>query len=313
MTKVMETYQPGAIVLQCGADSLTGDRLGCFNLTLKGHGKCVEFIKGFNLPLLLVGGGGYTIRNVARVWTNETAIALNQEIPNELPYNDYFEYYGPDFKLNISPSNMPNQNNAEYLERIKIKLYDNLRMLPHVPGVQMQPIPDDIMDVDRVVDEDKDSDPNKRISQIQRDRRIVDERELSDSDDEDGDKRRNQLNAKLIPNKRKASSESINGTTVNGNDEFLPASSAVNTTITQVTKMTKSTVIVPSTTNETTENGSSEVATTSVEETVPTIIKEEEVIETTIVVVKDEPSTTTTDENVPTEALTDVMDTSETS
>lgn len=34
--KVMERYDPGAIVLQCGADSLTGDRLGCFNLTLKG-------------------------------------------------------------------------------------------------------------------------------------------------------------------------------------------------------------------------------------------------------------------------------------
>lgn len=36
MTKVMESYQPNAVVLQCGADSLTGDRLGCFNLTLKG-------------------------------------------------------------------------------------------------------------------------------------------------------------------------------------------------------------------------------------------------------------------------------------
>lgn len=35
MSKVMETYRPTAIVLQCGADSLTGDRLGCFNLTLK--------------------------------------------------------------------------------------------------------------------------------------------------------------------------------------------------------------------------------------------------------------------------------------
>ena len=33
--KVMEMYDPSAIVLQCGADSLTGDRLGCFNLTLK--------------------------------------------------------------------------------------------------------------------------------------------------------------------------------------------------------------------------------------------------------------------------------------
>ena len=39
-------------------------------------------MKAYNLPLLLVGGGGYTIRNVARAWTYETAIALNQEIPN---------------------------------------------------------------------------------------------------------------------------------------------------------------------------------------------------------------------------------------
>jgi len=46
---------------------------------------------------------------------------------------------------------------------------------------------------------------------VQRDRRIVDERELSDSEDEDGDKRRNQSNAKQISTKRKASSESIHG------------------------------------------------------------------------------------------------------
>ena len=35
LAKVMEVFQPGAVVLQCGADSLTGDRLGCFNLSLK--------------------------------------------------------------------------------------------------------------------------------------------------------------------------------------------------------------------------------------------------------------------------------------
>ena len=39
-------------------------------------------MKNFNLPLLILGGGGYTIRNVARAWTNETAIVLNQEISN---------------------------------------------------------------------------------------------------------------------------------------------------------------------------------------------------------------------------------------
>eukprot|EP00741_Cyanophora_paradoxa_P005794 tig00000113_g5615.t1 len=41
MTKVMENFRPGAVVLQCGADSLAGDRLGSFNLTTRGHGECV--------------------------------------------------------------------------------------------------------------------------------------------------------------------------------------------------------------------------------------------------------------------------------
>ena len=56
----------------------------------------------------------------------------------ELPFNDYFEYYGPDFKLHISPSNMAYQNTSDYLDKVKSKLFDNLRMLPHAPGVQMQ-------------------------------------------------------------------------------------------------------------------------------------------------------------------------------
>jgi acetoin utilization deacetylase AcuC-like enzyme len=76
----METYQPSAIVLQCGADSLSGDQLGCFNLSTKGHGECVKFVAGFNKPLLILGGGGYTIQNVARAWTYETALLLKTEL-----------------------------------------------------------------------------------------------------------------------------------------------------------------------------------------------------------------------------------------
>lgn len=52
------------------------------NLFVLGHAKCVEVVKTFNLPLLMLGGGGYTIRNVARCWTYETAVALDCEIPN---------------------------------------------------------------------------------------------------------------------------------------------------------------------------------------------------------------------------------------
>lgn len=66
-------YRPSAVVLQCGADSLTGDRLGCFNLTLKGHAEAVKHVKSFGVPMLVLGGGGYTIRNVAR-WVGLGAV-----------------------------------------------------------------------------------------------------------------------------------------------------------------------------------------------------------------------------------------------
>lgn len=33
---IMDWYQPGAVVLQCGADSLSGDKLGSLNLSMKG-------------------------------------------------------------------------------------------------------------------------------------------------------------------------------------------------------------------------------------------------------------------------------------
>ena len=45
MRKVMEVYRPGAVVLQCGADSLGNDRLGCFSLSLDGHADCIRFMK----------------------------------------------------------------------------------------------------------------------------------------------------------------------------------------------------------------------------------------------------------------------------
>jgi len=95
MDKVFEMYKPTAVVLQCGADSLTGDRLGCFNLTLEGHAACVEYIKSFNVPTLVLGGGGYTVRNVARCWAYETSVLLNAPLSNDIPYNDFFEYYAP--------------------------------------------------------------------------------------------------------------------------------------------------------------------------------------------------------------------------
>lgn len=136
VARVMEVYRPEAVVLQCGADSLSGDRLGCFNLSIKGHGMCVEYMKSFNVPLLVLGGGGYTIRNVARCWAYETGVCLGEAMDNTIPYNDYYEYYGPNYTLHLNPTNMENQNSLAYLERTKSVLFEYLREIESAPSVQ---------------------------------------------------------------------------------------------------------------------------------------------------------------------------------
>lgn len=84
--KIFERFAPEAVVLQCGADSISGDRLGCFNLSLKGHADCVEYVKSFNVPTLVLGGGGYTMRNVARCWTYETSVILDKPVEDAVRF-----------------------------------------------------------------------------------------------------------------------------------------------------------------------------------------------------------------------------------
>src|SRR5881394_2558572 len=55
ISSIIQFYDPSAVVLQCGADSLAGDRLGVFNLSSKGHASCLEFVKSFNRPLIVLG------------------------------------------------------------------------------------------------------------------------------------------------------------------------------------------------------------------------------------------------------------------
>lgn len=143
MNDVMTMFRPSAIVLQCGADSLAGDRLGCFNLSIKGHGQCVKYMKSFGVPMLVLGGGGYTMRNVARAWTYETSVLTDTELPGDLPWNEYLSYYGPSFKLHapIVEANLEDANSMQSLDEIHQRIREYLRHVEHAPSVQMQEIP----------------------------------------------------------------------------------------------------------------------------------------------------------------------------
>ncbi|KAI1181332.1 hypothetical protein F4777DRAFT_526905 [Nemania sp. FL0916] len=194
ISSVMEFYNPDAVVLQCGGDSLSGDRLGCFNLSMEGHANCVKFVKSFNRPTLVVGGGGYTMRNVARTWAFETGLLVDAHMDRTLPFNEYYEYYGPDYELAVRASNMENANSAEYLEKIKNQLIENLRRTAHVPSVQMQDVPRHSLgamtDEDDAELDDLDEDENKdvRLTQRQWEQRIERDDEYEASDNEEMEK-----------------------------------------------------------------------------------------------------------------------------
>lgn len=146
MEPLITKFRPTCIVQQCGADSLGYDRLGCFNLNIKAHGECVKFIKSFNIPMLVVGGGGYTPRNVSRLWCYETSVLndvnLGYRIPNYLPT---YEWFAPDYSLHPQlDGRFDNKNSKKYLESVKQVVLEQLRYLTAAPSVQMQEIPPDI-------------------------------------------------------------------------------------------------------------------------------------------------------------------------
>ncbi|CAG8501611.1 8256_t:CDS:10 [Funneliformis mosseae] len=184
VSHVIDWYKPSVIVLQCGADSLSGDRLGCFNLSSKGHADCVRFVKKFNIPMLVLGGGGYTIRNVSRAWAYETGVIVGQEIGPGLPSNNSGnDYFGPEYTLMVHPSNMENKNTREYLEKIMMTIFENLDRSRHVPSVQIQDIPGKNHIFDDINEDE--NDPDERISQQQYDKHIVPDNEYEDSSDEE--------------------------------------------------------------------------------------------------------------------------------
>lgn len=94
------------------------------------------------------------MRNVSRAWAYETGLAAGVELgpgmnhiylesrPRadevaEIPVNEYYEYFGPDYELDVKSSNTDDMNTPAYLERVKRIVMENLRHTGGPPSVQM--------------------------------------------------------------------------------------------------------------------------------------------------------------------------------
>lgn len=113
--------------------------------------------------------------------------------------NEYYEYFGPDYKLDVRPNNMENLNTYEYLDKVRSQVFEHLKSIPHAPSVQGHVEPRLAHDEALEDDADEDDDPagkDQRSSKTQRerDRRVQRSGELSDSEDEGEGGRRDRTN-----------------------------------------------------------------------------------------------------------------------
>lgn len=57
LKEVYAAFNPEAVVLQLGADTIAGDPMCSFNMTPEGVGKCLKYVLQWQLATLILGGG----------------------------------------------------------------------------------------------------------------------------------------------------------------------------------------------------------------------------------------------------------------
>ncbi|MFQ5585679.1 MAG: acetoin utilization protein AcuC [Thermodesulfobacteriota bacterium] len=93
---LLDSFKPDVLVTQLGVDTFRSDPITHLNLTTNGFERMVKSIKGFRLPWIALGGGGYDIGNVARAWTLAWAIMNDREAEDGLPtpFREMAEEFG---------------------------------------------------------------------------------------------------------------------------------------------------------------------------------------------------------------------------
>lgn len=92
----LETFKPQAIVLQLGTDTHFLDPLGHIRCTAQEWLGAVEAIHELDVPVLAVGGGGYNLQTVPRMWTAACLTLCGRRVPCRLP-EDLAEEWGTPF------------------------------------------------------------------------------------------------------------------------------------------------------------------------------------------------------------------------
>lgn len=90
--RAVRKFRPEILLMQCGADAHANDLLAHLKLTSKTYREATTIVDALSHEvsdsrLILFGGGGYNLANVARTWTLVSAASIGYSLPNEIPEN----------------------------------------------------------------------------------------------------------------------------------------------------------------------------------------------------------------------------------
>jgi len=121
-------FRPQAIVLQMGTDAHALDPLGHLNCAAQEWLAAVRRIQGLGLPMVAVGGGGYNMTTVVRMWVAACLTLGGIPFDDEVPL-DLAEAWGmPTYFDPVLPE--PRGIGREYAEGVIVWLEDN--HFPHI-------------------------------------------------------------------------------------------------------------------------------------------------------------------------------------
>lgn len=79
-----------------------------------------------------------------------------------LPISEYYDYYGPEYKLPVLPKEgVPNQNTDQYLENVRIKILERLSNLIPAPSVAFHERAPDMISEDAIKEESMVASPGR--------------------------------------------------------------------------------------------------------------------------------------------------------
>lgn len=82
---ILQAYQPEAIVLQMGTDAHYLDPLAHVCLTAQGWLEAVRDVYALGIPIVAIGGGGYNLSTVTRMWASAVSVLIDNPLSNEVP------------------------------------------------------------------------------------------------------------------------------------------------------------------------------------------------------------------------------------